>query len=215
MIFSEAGEGQENQDVAHAELHPDDGITLLCAIGDGQGGRSGGKVAAEIAVQEVMTEAKREHVAVLADCAFWNRTLRVADTAVLNTASAGYTTLVCLCVHDGVVLGASSGDSIALLISDGECFDLTEGQLKNPPVGSGGAAAMAFRQRLGKEWRLVLMSDGVWKYIGYNTVVAQVRTFAGEELINVLHQRARNIAGGNLLDDFTLIVVDPATKSSR
>ena len=69
------------------------------------------------------------------------------------------------------VAGASSGDSAALLVAGRHATELTAGQRKDPPVGSGVATAVPFAVTARGPWRLLVMSDGVWKYVGWDRVV--------------------------------------------
>src|SRR6185369_1355332 len=88
-----------------------------------------------------------------------------ADAAVAADREAGFTTLVGLCVGADHVAGASCGDSAAVAVCGASAPRvLTSRQWKNPPVGSGEATFVPFEMELAEPWRLLVMSDGVWKY---------------------------------------------------
>ena len=64
-------------------------------------------------------------------------------------------------------------DSIpVLLVNDGGAAVLTADQRKNPPVGSGAAVFTEFTAELGHGWRVLGLTDGVWKYVGWDRVIA-------------------------------------------
>jgi hypothetical protein len=52
----------------------------------------------------------------LSDPRSWSSILKRADEAVRSDPAAGFTTLVGLCISRSAVVGASSGDSAALLV---------------------------------------------------------------------------------------------------
>jgi serine/threonine protein phosphatase PrpC len=140
--------------------------------------------------------------------------LRKADVAVAADAVAGFTTLVAFCVHRGRLAGASTGDSAALLIGAGKVTELTAGQQKNPPVGCGGAIAVPFVAELTEPWRLLAMSDGVWKYVGWNRLVAIATQEAGATLIARLQEAARLPGSGRFQDDFTVVLLEAPVEPS-
>ena len=86
---------------------------------------------------------------------------------------------------------------------------LSQGQHKNPPLGSGGASTVAFAAALKKPWTLLAMTDGVWKYAGWETVLGIASDRSGEEIIQQLKNRARLPLSGAFQDDFTVVVLQP------
>src|SRR5437879_13392618 len=100
--FSAAGGHPVNEDafVLH-QLPREEGYFV--ALADGQGGRAGGRRAAQLACQ---TAAAR-----FAACRDWNESLTAADAAVAADREAGFTTLVGLCVTANRVGGASCRES--------------------------------------------------------------------------------------------------------
>ena len=121
----------------------------------------------------------------------WLKVLRAADDAVQRDPTAGFTTLVGLCVAGRRVVGVSSGDSAALLVCGERSLELTAGQRKNPPVGSGTAEPVPFAANLSAPWRILAMSDGVWKYVGWERVIEATRRERGETLLAELQRAAR------------------------
>jgi serine/threonine protein phosphatase PrpC len=105
------------------------------------------------------------------------------------------------------VTGVSCGDSAALLLQGGTVRWLTENQRKDPPIGSSEAFPVAFEADLHGPWKLLLMSDGVWRYVGYEAIAEMAARRDGKELIATLRQAALDGNGGRLGDDFTVILV--------
>src|SRR5207249_2882281 len=121
--------------------------------------------------------------------------------------AAGLTTLIGLCVTSGEVVGAANGDSAAVLAcASRPALMLTERQAKNPPIGSGMAAVTGFRAALARPWTLLLMTDGVWKYAGWDKVRACAAGADGEAIRDTLRTAVR-LRSGAFPDDFTLVVV--------
>ena len=137
----------------------------------------------------------------------WTSQLRAADEAVRDDPAAGFTTLIGLAITEGRIVGASSGDSAVWLVSsDGRLVDLTARQIKNPPVGSGGAVFVPFSADLPAASVVLAMSDGVWKYVGRDRIQNLAGTLRGQMLVESLQQQARLPGSGKFQDDFTVIV---------
>ncbi len=207
LIHSEAGEGHANEDVALVRPHPEDAGVLLCSLADGQGGQAGGADAARVAAEESLRAASSFPAKELFGAAPWYAVVGAADEAVCEDVAAGYCTLVSLCVSEREVWGASCGDSGALLIQGGRNFLLTENQRKNPPVGSSAAHPVAFSARLHPGWKLLVLSDGVWKFVGWESIAWIAGQYQGQALIAALRGAAWDANGGRLPDDFTVALL--------
>lgn len=205
---SEVGGHLLNEDAFCAQLHPENAECWLCVVADGQGGQPGGGPAARLACQTVLAAAIRCKPEKLIDPFEWPGILRAADTAVAADPTAGFTTLIGLCIYQGRVAGASSGDSAALLISEGKAIALTAAQHKNPPVGCGEAAIVPFAATIKQPWKVLLMSDGVWKYVGWERVIEVASRATGLEIIAELQQLARLPGNGQFQDDFTIVLLE-------
>lgn len=198
----------ENQDAFEVRAHPEDAGYTLVAVADGQGGREGGALAAWLACQAGIEAACAAQPLSLMQPARWSRILRAADAAVFRRPEAGFTTLVMLCVAPTALCGAANGDSAAVLVNAGETGRiLTERQPKNPPVGSGSARSAGFCARLARPWSLLVMSDGVWKYTGWEPIFRIVSEHSGRRMIEGLRRSASLQGSRRLQDDFTLVVV--------
>jgi hypothetical protein len=208
--FSEPGGHRHNEDALRVQAHLLDPDCWLCFVADGQGGQAGGGPAAQVACQSALDAALACQPEALTHPSAWPPILRQADAAVAADAAAGFTTLVGLCVCRNVVVGASTGDSAALLISDGKPHHMTVAQHKNPPVGSGGAAAVPFAAALTEPWRVLVMSDGVWKYVGWERLIEVACRANGPAVIAELQQAARLPGSGRFQDDFTVVALEGA-----
>jgi serine/threonine protein phosphatase PrpC len=205
---SEAGGHIENQDAFDVRPHPLDANCYLCLVADGQGGRSGGAAAAQLACSVAIAKACAEHPQHLLQANVWQRILEAADRAVDDDKAAGFTTLVGFCIADGQLCGASSGDSAAILLGSKQPgVILTADQQKNPPVGSGGAAFVSFGMKLIRPWKVLAMTDGVWKSVGFESVMQIACESEGQKLIAALLDRAKLPRTGKLQDDFTVVLL--------
>lgn len=209
VCWSGPGGHVENQDaflVGCQRGDPEE--RLACAVADGQGGRSGAARAAQVACQTFMDQAEACDSALLIAPANWLTWLLMVDEAVRTDPTAGYCAFVALAVSETQVVGASCGDCAALAYSAGrKPAVLTDRQSKNPPVGSGMARFTPFALSLTPPWTVLLCSDGVWKYGGWDALMALDPLQPGEEIIASLRQRATLPRTGELQDDFTLVVL--------
>jgi hypothetical protein len=205
--FTEAGGHPHNEDALRVEPHPLDPSVLLIALADGQGGRAGGARAAQLAVDRAVELAGRQKASMLG-WFVWQDILRRTDAAVAADPAAGFTTLVAFALFaDGLIEGASCGDSALLVTDPDEERVWTRNQEKNPPVGSGDAPFTPFGGSPVAPWQLVAMTDGVWKYAGWPAITKAARDLRGEELIAALAARARLPGSGAFPDDFTAAVI--------
>lgn len=189
--FSAAGGRAVNEDAFVLQPLPN-GEGWLVALADGQGGRAGGARAAQLAC-EVAAHAQ---------------SLTEVDTAVAADPQAGFTTLVTLRVEGDSVTGASCGDSAALAIDgSGTVAELTRHQLKNPPVGFGDATFIPFAVELVRPWKLLVITDGVWKYASWEKVRELGSRYSGEVLLRELQAAAR-LPNGEFQDDFTVVLLE-------
>jgi serine/threonine protein phosphatase PrpC len=202
--FSEVGGHPENEDAFVVQQHPLDKEAWLCFLADGLGGHAGGGQAARLACHNAASGYSPEQ---LCELATWTSIFRSADKSVAGDAMAGFTTLVGLCVSRQLVVGASAGDSAVLLISGDHAKELTSGQKKNPPLGSGGAEATPFLSTFKSPWQILVMSDGVWKYLGWEQIAVLANRFHGTALIEELQKPARLPGSGKFQDDFTMVVI--------
>jgi serine/threonine protein phosphatase PrpC len=207
--FSEAGGHADNEDACVVLPHPSGPDRWLCFLADGQGGRTGGADAARLACRAAAQAAVRQRVHALMVPDTWESILGAADRAVAADREAGYTTLIGFLVTGEFVAGASCGDSAVLMLSRSDPGrELTRGQRKNSPVGSGGADIAPFLAAMPRPWSVLAMSDGVWKYVGWDRLVQAARGSRGQPLVEALQALARLPRSGQFPDDFTVVVFE-------
>jgi hypothetical protein len=85
---------------------------------------------------------------------------------------------------------------------------VTARQSKNPLVGSGAAPFWPFGLALVVPWVVVAMSDGVWKYAGWDRIEKAVSAARGQQIVDRLQEEARLGGSGQFPDDFTVVVFD-------
>jgi serine/threonine protein phosphatase PrpC len=198
--FSEAGGHPENEDAFVVRQLPGEAEGLLVCVADGQGGRAGGARAARLACDTVANFPELRAL---------TRALTRADAAVAADEAAGLTTFAALVLEGDTVRGASCGDSAVLALSglvDGK--ELSPRQFKDPPVGSGEAVFVPFEAELVRPWRVLAMTDGVWKYAGWSRVHELAAKLSGEKLLAALQAAARLPRTGQFQDDFTVVLVE-------
>ena len=208
LTFSEVGGHRVNEDAFVARTHPVDSESILVCLADGQGGRSGGARASQLACETVWNSSCALAPRSLAESATWQAILTEADAVVAADAEAGFTTLIGLCIRDDFLSGASCGDSAVLVLSDDSIEQPTSRQFKNPPVGSGEADFVPFERKLYRPWRVLVVSDGVWKYAGWDMMSKAARESGGNDLISRLQSSARLRASGMFPDDFTVVLLE-------
>lgn len=128
--FSVIGDRDEQQDSIGYSLKQEEGIVVLC---DGMGGREGGKTAAEITVQNFLTQYDENYL-LMNQTDMLIGTAKETDSMIAQLRNengellkAG-STLVSIIVNRKKLLWCSVGDSRAYLIRDGEMVQLTQDQ---------------------------------------------------------------------------------------
>ena len=206
--YTRAGHRGENQDAFKFRSHPRDPEVLLCALADGQGGHRGAAEAAKRACNVCIDAAACHSIHELLSRDTWTDILKRADHAVARDPVAGFTTLVAFCIMAGRVVGGSCGDSAAILIgSRSEGTILTARQPKNPPIGSGGARFGCLKGAFSRPWVLLAVSDGVWKYTGWEPLLEITHEQSGEQTVTALLRRGQMTTHCPPQDDFTILMV--------
>jgi len=175
----------------------------VLVVADGAGGVGGGAVAAECVVRAAEGLAHGAHGSA-ADA------LRSVDAELsgLGCMSTG----VIVEVRDGLISGASCGDSVAWLISAGGVEELTGHQLRKPLLGAGGSPVAFGNVQL--RGALILATDGL---VNYATRGAIVEASAG----GTIRASARTLAelprmqSGDYPDDVAVVLVRPRQVPAR
>ncbi len=198
--FSAAGGHLVNEDSFLVQQAPDNPDAWIVAIADGQGGQAGGAAASKLACLSVQAFARSESLV---------ERLSQCDAAVAAAPGAGFTTLAAIEVIGNTITGASCGDSAVIVISkDSAPRVLTSHQFKNPPVGSGEAIFIPFEMELVRPWKVLAITDGVWKFAGWEKVWDLASRLSGEELLTELQSAARLKTSGEFPDDFTVVLLE-------
>jgi|SRR5262245_1395416 len=198
--FSAAGGHAVNEDSFLVQQAPNNPEAWLVAIADGQGGQPGGAAASRVACLSVAAFGQLES---------WPDRLSQCDAAVAAVPEAGFTTLAAFEVVKNTISGASCGDSAVVAISkDSAPRVLTSHQFKNPPVGSGEAIFIPFEMELALPWKVLAVTDGVWKYAGWERVWDLSARLSGDELLAELQSAARLKTSGEFQDDFTVVLLE-------
>src|SRR5262245_49966251 len=206
--FSAPGGHAENEDAYEVRVHPADLACHLFAIADGQGGQSGGGPAARLACKTCLDLATTFPAKQLLSPSTWMSIFGDADCAVSTDPECGLTTLAGFCIYGNWICGASCGDSAVFScdqVNAGEI--LTARQSKNPPICTDSVKIVQFGALLPSCWRVAGMTDGVWKYVGWEESRRILKKEPCEGVIEKLLANARSPRTGRLQDDFTIIVI--------
>lgn len=169
----------------------------LLAVADGAGGTAGGAEAAEFVLWSL--HDVRDH------SADWAGTLRRIDRELASRSGPGETTVVVAHLGPTGIDGASVGDSSAWLIHEQDaCIDLTSAQVRKPLVGSGLAVPVSFSSRQAY-YRVLLGSDGLFKYLSPQEICELSRLSRLEDAADALVNAVR-LPSGSLQDDVAVIV---------
>jgi len=177
--------GRPSQDCA-AVIEIPQGLRL--ALADGVGGQSGGREAAQRAVEEWLASPHPPELA-----------LAETDSLLSRLPDCGLTTSIYLQLADDNVQGASLGDSRAwLLTSPGQALELTAWQRPKPYAGSGQAVPIRFSHDLPTTGCILVCSDGLWRPVGESRLLDIAARGGGDELLNAVSPPT---------DDISLILV--------
>lgn len=171
------------------------GEELVVVVADGAGGMAGASAAAE----KVVARLPEESLDSVTAC---EQALERLDQELTHV---GESTAVVLVFGKGSVWGASVGDSEAWLLHDGLAIELTADQRRKPVLGSGHARATGFGPRTFRG-RLLVGTDGLFKYAAHGRVVQLAVDLVPAEAVLSLTQAARLPSGG-LQDDVAVVVV--------
>jgi len=209
---TEPGGKVVNEDFVFARRHPSGGERYVCVLADGQGGRSNGALAARTACETVWARSMEHPFDSLLQPSIFSTLMYAADNAVCRTE--GYTTLAALALDGSTVLGASCGDSKVFFApgqgggDEWEIIEWTAKQRKNPPVGSGEAMFTPFSHSDVSGGRILMLSDGVWKYCGFDAIKTCFEMASFADAASTLRAATLKRAGLSLPDDFSVIAVD-------
>jgi serine/threonine protein phosphatase PrpC len=194
-IQTGGGELQDRAEILHIERG------LIAIVADGAGGMSGGAEAAQFVIDRIKKEVE---LLSLGGEEFKHFLVRL-DKEIASDRACGETTCAVAAVKEGMVIGASVGDSGAWMISESSVENLTAHQCRKPLLGSGSAVPVSF------EWpqlqgTLLLASDGLLKYTSQEQIAAVVRNSNLENSVQKLLDLVRYPSGA-FPDDISVILV--------
>jgi serine/threonine protein phosphatase PrpC len=175
--------------------------TYVACIADGAGGVASGAEAADIVLQCAQEFAEGSFASVYDALAAAEQ--RISAIGAMSTA------VICVIEHGGVH-GAYCGDSKAWLRNGKELFELTDRShipWKSALLGDGSIPTSFSASTIAPGARLVLATDGAWKYCRWNDFERMV---CGVELTQCGEQILSNVRlpNGSYVDDATLLIVD-------
>lgn len=174
---------------------------MIIALADGAGGFGDGAFVAQFIVEKAI-EAFNEHIlSGPLECA---SLLARLDQLLISQGEQGESTAVILMVWNGLIHGASVGDSGALLIQHNTVLELTEHQFRKPLIGTGQATPVAFGPTLFGGIILVA-SDGLFKYASMEKIISTIATNTSDTTPNRLINLVR--LGSNALSDDTTVAI--------
>ena len=132
--------------------------------------------------------------------------LESLDSELARNPSAGEATCIYLRIENGRIFGASVGDSAALLLKQGEEYDLTARQHRKPLLGSGIASPVAF-EHCDADGRVLVASDGLWNYAPYSSILGVARSEPLSEVPARLIDICR-LRSGSLQDDISVAICE-------
>jgi serine/threonine protein phosphatase PrpC len=181
------------------------GPNLVLVLADGAGGLSGGAKAAQFVVESVKKEINTKLNSPEQLCSF----LAALDRDMHGNGSFGETTGVILVLSNEKIIGASVGDSGALVISTTGVDHLTRSQIRKPLIGSGEAMPVAF-ERGTLDGTLLVASDGLLKYTPQEKIAATVAVSdldgAADKLVSLVKYQS-----GTWPDDVSVLLAQVAS----
>jgi serine/threonine protein phosphatase PrpC len=189
--------GKELQD--RAELFWCDS-NLVLVVTDGAGGISGGAEAAQFIVDGVRkrigsTTMNPKELTML---------FTSLDREMAAIGAFGETTCVVVVLSESGVVGASVGDSGALVFSKAGVDNLTANQVRKPFLGSGRAMPVSFTHGL-LEGTLLVASDGLLKNTSLEKIAATILTADFDNAASKLVELVRYQSGA-LPDDVSVLL---------
>jgi len=166
----------------------------LLVLADGAGGTSGGAAAADAVLAGALSFFPNS----ASDC------VRFLQDLDQKLTTIGQSTAVLVVLTESEIFGASVGDSSSWLVGAADATDLTQHQRAKPLLGSGLAVPVGFGP-LPFVGRVLLGSDGLFKYVSHDRIAALARSSPFADAATVLVDAAR-LRSGALQDDIAVVV---------
>lgn len=174
-------------------------VATLIVLADGAGGMAGAGLAAEMVVDAFRDVSVFDAPSILASL----------DSRVAAAPRAGETTAVVIATMGDTMWGGSAGDSEAWLLHrhhQHEEVELTR-QQRRKRVGSGSATIQPISATADdeSEYRLLVASDGLFRYASYADIKARVRLPNIDDAADSLLESVR-LSSGRFRDDVSIFV---------
>jgi serine/threonine protein phosphatase PrpC len=187
------------QDRAEAWLTREAAVIVVC---DGAGGVPGSETTAEAVIAYFRQHPPAREA--VQHYGYGARELLYLDERAADEGQGGLTTAVVCAIGHGVIAGASVGDSEAWLIDANGHTVLTAAQARSPLIGSGAAVPRAFRAEA-TGGRLLVATDGLFRYASQQSICAAARMDDPAEAVKMLIALVELPAGG-LQDDIAIVL---------
>lgn len=120
------------------------------------------------------------------------------------SGTLGETTCIIVILSEAEIIGASVGDSGALIFSKDGVDNLTRNQIRKPLLGSGQASPVGFSQTH-LDGVLLIASDGLLKYTSQEKIAATIAASGFDEAAKKLIDLVR-YQSGTLPDDVSILL---------
>jgi PPM family protein phosphatase len=183
---------------------------LVVVVADGGGGMRGGGAASRSLIAVVESAVNDERFA-LEDLEAWLSIFHETDVGLASNG-AGETTGIVVVLSERGLVGVSTGDSEAWVVSGSEVDNLTVGQHRRQRLGTNQATPTIFRRPVPRD-ALVVASDGLFKFAARDVIANIVRGGevgpAAEGLVDLVKLRS-----GKVAEDVAVVLVRPSDAPS-
>jgi serine/threonine protein phosphatase PrpC len=183
-----------------------DGRVLLAAVADGVGGRPGSAAASRRAIRYARRHAEGAVPTLLFDPGAWRMALEAIHARMCRHESGGASTLTVLLTDGRRWTCAWVGDSHLYSGGGQRAETLTATGEKTGYLGGDHILARARTGTLRGGERLLLATDGIWKFVRHETLQTGLAGAPREILPRLFSEAARTV-GGKLADDASGVVV--------
>lgn len=176
-------------------------VATLIVLADGAGGIAGADLAASMVVDAFRDASVFDVPNILASL----------DSQVSAESRAGETTAVVIATMGDTIWGGSAGDSEAWLLHRHHQHDEHEltGKQRRKRIGSGGVSIQPISASADddSEYRLLVASDGLFRYASYADIKARVRLPNIDDAADALLESVR-LPSGRFRDDVSILVAE-------
>jgi serine/threonine protein phosphatase PrpC len=179
---------------------------MVAVVADGSGGSGGGLEASRLAVQSVrrVESTLRPH---LMDTGFWTMLFREIDGRVERDRRAGHTTLATVISDGRRAIVTTVGDSLVYHVTAGTVRIVNTGARSTGLIGTDRASLVQRELTVKPGDRLLLATDGFWKYVAHGLLERWLVGLPHEEVLPRILRELMERFSGRIPDDATGVVV--------